>query len=77
MTMSQPSDYHSYLLRMWRDNPQAAWQATLQSTATEQVHHFTSVEHTRAFLKAQMAGEGDDSQAGHTPPGGLEPGAPD
>lgn len=55
--MSEPRNYQSYLLRLWRDNPRAPWQASLQSTATEQVHHFPDVEQMWAFLKAQLSEE--------------------
>jgi hypothetical protein len=45
-------DYQSYLLRLWRAGEQHTWRASLQSTATEQVYHFASVEALVAFLAA-------------------------
>lgn len=75
--MSKPSNYQSYVLRLWRGNAQAAWQASLQSTATEQVHHFPNLEQMWAFLQMQMGTGGDDTQARSAPPGKAERGAPD
>lgn len=74
--MSKPSNYQSYLLRLWRDNAQAAWQASLQSTATEQVHHFPDLEQMWAFLHAKIGLGGEDVEAGDARPEGLGPGAP-
>jgi hypothetical protein len=69
MKMSQPSNYRSYLLRMWRDSARASWQASLQSTATEKVHYFPDVDHVWVFLQAVMVEGGDDPEAGDAPPG--------
>jgi hypothetical protein len=46
-------DYHSYLLRLWRGGSADSWHASLQSTATEQVYYFASIEALFAFLAAQ------------------------
>ena len=75
--MSKPSNYQSYVLRLWRGNAQAAWQASLQSTATEQVHHFPNLEQMWAFLQMQMGAGGDDAEVGDTLPDASEPDAPD
>ncbi len=75
--MSEPSNYQSYLLRLWRDNARAAWQASLQSTATEQVHHFPDLEQMWVFLQAQMGAGRDDVEAGDARPDAMEPGVPD
>ncbi len=65
MNLVNPSrpDYHSYLLRLWWDAAQKAWRASLQSTATEQIYHFPSVEALVAFLAARLAVAGDDAAA--------------
>lgn len=39
--MSSHSNYHSYLLRFWRDNAEHPWRASLQSTMTEERLFFT------------------------------------
>ncbi len=59
---SRPA-YHSYLLRLWRDAGQAVWRASLQSTATEQIYHFSSVEALVGFLDARFTAGGDDATA--------------
>jgi hypothetical protein len=71
--MKNPQDltYMSYMLRLWRDNPRASWRASLQNTATEQMHHFADAEQMWAYLNAQMEAEQDDS------PGAPEGGAPE
>ena len=46
-------EYHSYLLRLWRESARGAWRASLQSTTTEQVVHFADVAALVAFLVAQ------------------------
>ena len=53
--------YQSYLLRMWRDDHQGTWRASLQSTVTEQIYRFPSLEDLLAFLIAQTAVEEDDT----------------
>lgn len=60
------SSYLSYMLRLWREEPQAPWRASLHSTATGREHLFADVERMWAYLSAQMGGENDD------PPGELE-----
>lgn len=59
MNTQDASTYQSYLLRLWRDTPQSVWRASLQSSATEEVRHFATVEELWAFLMAQMEGEDD------------------
>ena len=49
----QPADYHSYLLRLWRNDPQQPWRASMQCTATGEFHHFASMEHLINFLQVQ------------------------
>ena len=75
--MDGGSTYQSYLLRLWRDNPRAPWQASLQSTATEETIRFPDVEQMWAFLQAQMTEEGDPPEEEKNPTGRSEPGAPD
>jgi hypothetical protein len=76
MKMRKPSHYQSYLLRLWRDNARDAWQASLQSTASEQVHHFPDVDRMWAFLQAQLGIDVDEPEAGDTPAGEPEPRTP-
>jgi len=61
--------YHSYLLRLWREGPQAPWRASLQSTATEQLHHFASLEQLWAFLQTRLAAGSEIEQGPAEAPG--------
>ena len=56
-------DYLSFLLRLWRGEKQDTWRASLQSTATARIIHFTDVEAMIAFLVAELAAEADDAGA--------------
>jgi hypothetical protein len=58
-------DYHSYLLRLWGNPAQTVWRASLQSTTTQQIHQFPSLEALVTFLVTELAATGDD--AGQTP----------
>jgi len=60
---NKPAAYQSYLLRLWRNHPQGPWQASLQSTATEQIQHFAGIDQMWAFLKAQLGLARDDPEA--------------
>ncbi len=44
--------YQSYLLRLWRDDLGNLRRATLQSTSTEKILHFATLELLFAFLSA-------------------------
>ncbi len=50
----QALTYRSYLLRVWRDDPQRPWRASLQSTHDEQLQHFTHLDAMFAHLLAQL-----------------------
>ena len=65
MNIVDPSrpDYESYLLRLWRDVDQNVCRASLQSTATNQIYHFPSLETLSAFLAQQLGAGGDDAAA--------------
>jgi hypothetical protein len=64
-TGSESTDYHSYLLRIWRDGPQRPWRASMQCATTDTLHYFADMSHLIAFLKAQT---GDmDELASHEP----------
>jgi hypothetical protein len=61
LTRRQPAEYHSYLLRIWRNGPQETWRASMQCTATGEFYQFASVERLIDFLQAQ-------SHRGEAPP---------
>ena len=50
----QRPDYQAYLLRLWREGTQAPWHASLQSTSTEAMYHFATVEALFAFLDERL-----------------------
>jgi hypothetical protein len=54
----EPTNYHAYLLRLWRDGSQQPWRASLHCSTTDVLHHFADVSHLIAFLQDQM-GEGN------------------
>lgn len=56
----QPT-YLSYLLRMWRDHQDAPWRASLESTATGDVHRFGNVDGMWAFIQEQLELQSEDS----------------
>lgn len=47
--------YQSYLLRLWRDNLQGEWRASLQNTVTCQQYFFPDLDTLWVFLKDQVA----------------------
>ena len=51
--------YQSYLLRLWRSDEEQGWHASLQSTATERVYRFGTLEALFAFLNAQPPEDND------------------
>lgn len=58
MKTTDPSRYQSYLIRLWRNDPQAIWRASLQSTTTEEIRQFADVEQMWRYLQDQMTAPG-------------------
>ena len=52
---SANSDYHSYLLRLWRDGPNHPWRAALHCSATGEKFAFADLLTLFAFLLEQVA----------------------
>ncbi|CAG0936382.1 hypothetical protein TFLX_05255 [Thermoflexales bacterium] len=48
-----PTEYQSYLLRLWRSNKRHPWRAMLEQVGSEERHSFTDLEGLFAFLHAQ------------------------
>lgn len=46
----RPPEYHSYLLRLWRDQSPIGWRASLQSTRTSARHTFADLDSLLSFL---------------------------
>jgi hypothetical protein len=47
--------YKSFMLRIWRDEGDGGWRATLESVVTGEVRAFASLEHLLTFLEANDA----------------------
>lgn len=68
------SDYHSYLLRLWRTHAAAPWQFSLQDTLTSQTRSFADPDAVLGYL-LDVAGSRYDPPpglgwtAGETPTG--------
>ena len=50
----QSSNYHAFLLRVWREDGRAPWRAALENPHTGEKHTFTSPEQFWAYLQAQL-----------------------
>ena len=48
------ADYHSYLLRLWRADDLAPWQASLQSTASGETRRFSELDSLWEFLLKEL-----------------------
>jgi hypothetical protein len=49
----QPITYHSFLVRVWHETPDATWLAMAQSVQTGKIVRFSSLEGLCQFLKSQ------------------------
>jgi hypothetical protein len=52
--MTTNPNYRSYLLRLWRDQPDAPWRAALQSTVTGERINFAEIPQMFGFLLATL-----------------------
>ncbi len=68
----QPGIYHSYLVRIWREEPEMPWRASAQCVQTGETHRFATVEALFAFLTEQTGEQGAGSRGHGT---GLSGGA--
>lgn len=53
--MAPNPHYHSYLLRLWRNDRNHPWRASLQSTATGEKRAFADLLTLLVFLLEQLA----------------------
>lgn len=51
--LQEPVSQRSYLLRVWREDDQSPWRASLQSIATGERRGFGNLEAMLDFLKRQ------------------------
>lgn len=62
---TSPPLYCAYLVRLWRETPDATWRASAQSVQNGETVRFGSLRALYAFLDAETS---DDHW--HTPPAG-------
>ena len=48
------SDYHAYLIRLWRDDKQQPWRAELVSPHSGEARRFANPEQLFHFMQEQM-----------------------
>ena len=48
------SDYHAYMIRLWRDDPQQPWRAELVSPHTGEARRFASPEQMFTYVRQEM-----------------------
>ncbi len=46
------SEYHSFLVRLWREHANAPWRASVQSVQTGAIIHFPDLTRLFAFLQS-------------------------
>jgi hypothetical protein len=63
--MAPNPHYHSYLLRLWRDNANHPWRASLQCTATGEKLAFADPLTLFTFLVEQLTVDGETSELAH------------
>lgn len=56
---TESSIYQSYLVRFSYDQAAKSWRAAVQSSATQEVQHFATLEAAWAFLLAQLTAASD------------------
>ena len=55
------TNYHAYLIRLWRDDEQQPWRAELVSPHSGEARHFATPEQAYAYLQQQLKPQGDES----------------
>lgn len=54
--MPEPmTTYRSYLVRLWQDDPRAAWRASAHCIQTREIERFAELDGLFVFLAAQTA----------------------
>jgi len=54
--LTRVNGYHSFLLRLWQEEPDTPWRASLQNVQTGTVVRFASLNALVAFLQEQAIG---------------------
>ncbi|GIK56653.1 MAG: hypothetical protein BroJett015_23160 [Chloroflexota bacterium] len=58
------TNYHAYLIRLWRDDEQQPWRAELVSPRSGEARHFATPEQAYAYLQQQLKPQTGDLSAG-------------
>ncbi|MCB9160756.1 MAG: hypothetical protein H6644_13055 [Caldilineaceae bacterium] len=53
--------YLAFLIRLWRDTPDAPWRASAQRASGKEIVHFGSVDEMLRFLRDHMGGTPDSA----------------
>jgi hypothetical protein len=54
------TEYHAWLLRMWRETPYTPWRIALEDTSTRERKGFVDLEALLVFLQTVSVEAGDD-----------------
>ena len=66
------TDYHAWLLRMWRESPYVPWRIALENVSTGERRGFANLEALLAFLQMAVTGEEGDKQTDDVAGGDYE-----
>ena len=58
-TEAAATNYHAYLVRLWRDSLHAPWRAAVTHVATGAVHRFASPELAWTYVQEQLQAQPD------------------
>lgn len=61
---NRSSNYHAYLLRLWRDETVTPWRATLEDPHTGEVIGFSTLQQLYIFLDEQTEMESSKNNQG-------------
>ncbi len=62
--MPNRSEYHSFLLRLWRVNRENPWRISLTRVGGEEQYTFSRLEEMMEFLDAQVVEESQQEEGG-------------
>jgi hypothetical protein len=60
--MHTRGEYYSFLLRLWRVNPESGWCVSLTPVGSEKQLNFSRLEDAMAFLEAQPHTIGEEGK---------------
>lgn len=60
------TNYHAYLIRLWRDDQHQPWRAELVSPHTGEARRFATAEHLFSYVQQQMEADHRATWKEHT-----------